>query len=309
MDYTANPRDKETVWQHKRAGEHPYTFIIGYIGSNFAGMAKCGPGPTQELVDAFETVNGKTILDMEKPYNDEKHLSPNYNTDNEMYDPADPYRNRDPRLYATVLMNGSVIEYDNKQITIETFVGGANAPSYVRGNIVFSRTGYYYCKVIPPGTSNSHFNISPNWKHFRLSELLLDYAEAATEAGHAGDALVAVNEVRARVKMPALSASLSQKELVLRIRNERRVELAYNENRYFDMRRWQQPNGDLSELCKWLTAIKIEKQPNGAFTYTRENPYGPRGGWQKKDLLLPIPLDEASRMEQHTGEKWQNPGW
>ena len=310
MDYAANPRDKETIWQHNKFGPglNAYLHPIAYIGSAFVSMLKCGPGPTQELVDAFETINGKTILNLDKPYIDEFHLQPNYNLDNEMYDPADPYHNRDPRLYASVLMNGSVIEFDDNPITIETFVGGANATAYDKGNIMFSRTGYYHCKVIPPGTSNKYWHPLPLWKHFKFSELLLDYAEAAAEAGHEDDALTAVNKVRARVKMPELTA-LSQKDLILRVRNERRVELAYYENRYFDMRRWQQPDGDMSELCKYLTAMKIEKQPDNSFTYTRENPYGPRGGWQNKDLLLPIPLAEASRMEQHTGEKWQNPGW
>jgi len=55
--------------------------------------------------------------------------------------------------------------------------------------------------------------------------------------------------------------------------------------------------------------MKIEKQTDGSFIYTREIPYGPRGGWQNKDLLLPIPLNEASRMQMDTGENWQNPGW
>jgi hypothetical protein len=138
---------------------------------------------------------------------------------------------------------------------------------------------------------------------------MLDYAEAAAEAGHLDDAQAAVNEVRSRVKMPALPTTLSQAALILRVRNERRVELALNENRYFDLRRWQQPSGDLSKTCKWLTAMKIEKQTDGSFIYTREIPYGPRGGWQNKDLLLPIPLSEASRMQMNTGDNWQNPGW
>ena len=309
--YEDNPLDKETIYQHKSPGGHAANFNCGYIGSGFDGTVKAGAGATQELIDAYETINGKTILNLEKPYLDERHLVPNYNLDNEMYNPADPYKNRDPRMYATNLMNGSVIEFQDADVVIETFVGGVNGISSIRGDNAFTRTGYYPWKVIPPNACwlRLEQSFSPCWKHFRFSELLLDYAEAAAEAGHAADALAAANEVRARVKMPALPTSLSPNELVLRVRNERRVELAYNENRYFDMRRWQQPDGDMSELCKWLTAMRIEKQPDGSFTYTRENPYGPRGGWQNKDLLLPIPLAEASRMEQHTGEKWQNPGW
>lgn len=308
-DYSASPRDKETIWQHKNHAGHQMSFVVSYIGSGFQDTYKCGSCPTQELVDAFETINGKTVLNLSNPYNDDQHLSPNYNLNNEQYDPANPYLNRDPRLYATALMNGSVFEYNDVPVTVEAFVGGRNHTSYVKGDYQYSRTGYFYRKTVPPGASSKHNYASPTWKLFTFSELMLDYAEAAAEAGHLDDAQAAVNEVRARVKMPALPATLSQADLILRVRNERRVELALNENRYFDLRRWQQPDGDLSKTCKWLTAMKIEKQTDGSFIYTREIPYGPRGGWQNKDLLLPIPLNEASRMQMDTGENWQNPGW
>ncbi|MGV8094310.1 MAG: RagB/SusD family nutrient uptake outer membrane protein [Mangrovibacterium sp.] len=291
-DYSASPRDKETIWQHKNHAGHRASFVVSYVASGFKDTYKCGACPSQELIDAFETTNGKTVLNLAKPYNDEKHLNPNYNSDNELYHPNNPYANRDPRLYATALMNGSVIEYDDELVTIETFVGGRNAPSYVQGNYQYSRTGYFYRKTVPPGASSKHYRESPTWKLFTLSELMLDYAEAAAEAGHLDDARIAANEIRARVKMPALP-SLSQDELILRIRNERRIELALNENRYFDLRRWERPDGDLSETCKWFTAMRIVKQPDGSFTYTREAPYGPRGGYQNKDLLLPIPLKRS----------------
>lgn len=89
-DYSAEPRDKETIWQH-RAGS-VFVWHVGYIGSNMDGTFKCGTCPTQELVDAFETVDGQPILDLAKPYLDEKHLQPNYNLNNKMYDPRNPYK-------------------------------------------------------------------------------------------------------------------------------------------------------------------------------------------------------------------------
>jgi hypothetical protein len=110
--------------------------------------------------------------------------------------------------------------------------------------------------------------------------------------------------------MPPLPADLSGEQLVLRIRNERRVELAWEEHRYFDLRRWQKPDGDLSATCKWLTAMLITKNPDGTFSYQRSNIWTiPRGGWQNKHLLMPLPLDEVSRLEPLTGKTWQNPGW
>ena len=133
---------------------------------------------------------------------------------------------------------------------------------------------------------------------------MLDFAEAAAEAGHLEEARAAANEVRARSGMPNLPAGLSQQELVLRIRNERRVELAWEEQRYFDLRRWQKPDGDLSETCKWFTAMVITKNGDGSFTYKRQNiSNNPRGGWQNRDLLLPLPLNEAATLESVTGQK------
>ncbi len=308
MQYSGTPRDKETIYQARSGGV--FVWHIGYIGSNMPNTYKCGTCPTQELVDAFETIDGQPVLDLEKPYLDEKHLQPNYNTANTLYDPDDPYSNRDPRLDQTVLRNGSQILFDNKEVTIETFTGGAHASSFDVTNRMSSRTGYYHCKMVTPGACGINQINNANWRFYRLGESLLNLAETAAEAGHLNEARTAANEVRARSGMPELPASLSQEELILRIRNERRVELAWEENRYFDLRRWQSPSGNLSETCKWFTAMVITKNADGSFTYTRRNiSDNPRGGWQNRDLLLPLPLSEASLLESVTGQKWQNPGW
>lgn len=245
-----------------------------------------------------------------KPYLDEKHLQPNYNTENTQYDKNNPYANRDPRFYQTVLHNGSKILFDNKTVEVQTFTGGPHAPSFDITNRVSSRTGYYHTKMVTPGASGNNGINNANWKYYRLGETLLDLAEAAAEAGHLDEARTAANEVRARSGMPPLSASLSQADLILRIRNERRVELAWEEQRYFDLRRWQTPTGDLSETSKWFTAMVITKNNNGTFSYARRNiSNNARGGWQNRDLLLPLPLNEAATLESVTGQKWQNPGW
>ncbi|SCM59051.1 putative protein {ECO:0000313/EMBL:KKB45213,1} [Petrimonas mucosa] len=307
-DYSATPRDKETIFQ-VRSGS-VFVWHIGYIGSNMANTYKCGTSPTQELVDAFETIDGQPVLNLAKPYHDEKHLEPNYNTANTVYDPNNPYANRDPRLYQTVLINGSVIQFDSKPVTIETYIGGAHQLSFDVTNRGSSRTGYYHCKMVTPGASGNNQINNSNWKYYRLGETILDFAEAAAEAGHLEEARSAANEVRARSGMPNLPSGLSQQELILRIRNERRVELAWEEQRYFDLRRWQKPDGDLSETCKWLTAMVITKNGDGTFSYKRQSiTNNPRGGWQNRDLLLPLPLNEAATLESVTGQKWQNPGW
>lgn len=118
------------------------------------------------------------------------------------------------------------------------------------------------------------------------------------------------DEIRARVNMPALPAGLSKDEMILRVHNERRVELAWEEVRYFDLRRWQKPEGNLNATCQWLTGMRITKNNDGSFNYQRYNiSTNPRGGYQNRDLLLPLPLDEVSRLESTTGVSWQNQGW
>lgn len=308
-DYSAEPRDKETIWQH-RAGS-VFVWHVGYIGSNMDGTFKCGTCPTQELVDAFETVDGQPILDLAKPYLDEKHLQPNYNLNNKMYDPRNPYKNRDPRLMATVFCNGDSLIWNNGQVfTVETFEGGRHSISLDPSNRASSRTGYYHRKLVTPQASNTNPINNSNWKFFRFGEILLNYAEAAAESGHLAEAKAAVDEVRARVKMPALPIGLSKEEMILRVHNERRVELAWEEVRYFDLRRWQKPDGNLNETCQWFTGMRITKLNDGSFNYQRYNiSSNPRGGYQNRDLLLPLPLDEVSRLESTTGETWQNPGW
>ena len=307
-DYSATPRDRETIWQHKSGTV--FVWHIGYIG-NEDGTYKCGTCPTQELIDAFETEDGVPVLNLAKPYNDERHLQPNYNTENHLYDPNNPYEYRDPRMNITALHNGSQFIWNNGELkTVNTVTGGAHAPSWVLDDRTHSRTGYYHKKMVTPGASNTNQINNANWKFFRLGEMLLDFAEAAAEAGHLAEAHEAVNEVRARSGMPDLPATLSQTDLIIRIRNERRVELAWEEQRYFDLRRWQTPDGDLSETCKYLTAMMITDNGDGTLSYTRRNiSENPRGGYSNKDLLLPIPLAEVSRMNFLTGTNWQNQGW
>lgn len=323
-DYSPAPRDRETIYQTVSANwVGSLLWHVNYVGTQLPGNAYVGTTPTQELVDAFETTDGQPVLDLENPYNDERHLSPNYNPANTLYDRENPYKNRDPRLHATMLVNGDIIDYPgakNPVVSIDIYVGdslqgvenGLFAISTDPKDRGRTKTGYLFRKIITPGMSasaglgNPH---TPTYKHYRFAELLLDLAETANEAGHTADALAALNEVRARVGMPPVTET-GKDRLRLRIHNERRVEFAFEENRYYDLRRWSKPNGDLGKYQKYLTAMWITKHDDGSFSYERKNIWdAERGGWTNRDLLLPIPLSEVSRMEPLTGVKWQNPGW
>ena len=191
-------------------------YSVGFDNGN------SGTTPSQNLVDAFETKSGKAF-----DWNDRKMAD-------------DPYADRDPRLGFTVLTNGSTF----KDRTMEIFEGGRDG----KGVVNATKTGYYLRKYVDPevnllqGRGTVHA-----WIIFRLAEIYLNYAEAMNEAygpsdahGYGMTALEAVNMIRRRrsVEMPAVPSTVSQDELRQRIRNERRVELAFEGHRMFDVRRW-----------------------------------------------------------------------
>ncbi len=322
MAYTANPVDKETIYQSRE--NQGNIWDIDGIGAQDG--YKSGTCPSQELVDAYETIDGKPILDLENPYLDETHLTPNYNPDNTLYDPNDPYANRDPRFYASIYYNGSKRKalwnfaevpespenypagIGNRTRTIATYAGEPQTgiDATVRRA---TRTGYYERKFLHPNSGNDNVVGGANWKLFRLGEVILDFAEAAAEADQLTEATDAVNEIRTRAGMPVLPV-LPKEELINRIRNERRVELALEENRYFDVRRWTQPGGDLSKTDRWITGADIKRNADGSYTYGRRTVRGTeRSCYTNKFLWVPVPIDEANRLLSITGQSWQTPGW
>ncbi|MBR6250057.1 MAG: RagB/SusD family nutrient uptake outer membrane protein [Bacteroidales bacterium] len=173
--------------------------------------------PTQNLVDCYETVNGLPI------------------DEDPTYDAANPYANRDPRLNQTILHQGSIWgdAEQEEQRPVDVRPDGADYQELHGG----TTTGYYTKKFL----NNMSFKKATNYVHacpiFRYAEILLNAAEALNEAGSTGDAYEYVNQVRARVGMPPY-VGMSQDRLRERIRNERRIELCFEDHRFFDERRW-----------------------------------------------------------------------
>ena len=316
--------DKETILQ---VGAQMEVWRQAGLPST-PGQLKAGPCPSQELVDCHETVDGEPILDLANPYEDDAHRQPNYNRANTTYDPQNPYENRDPRFYASIYYNGSKRHCYWKVTEDPKCIENYPAEPGTRTHIIATypeepftglmgagqggqrtRTGYYERKFLHPYAAPTYpGSAGANFKMFRLGEAILNFAEAAAEAGHEDEAIAAVNEIRSRVGMPGLDAGLSGDELMLRIRNERRVELAMEGFRYYDVRRWSLPSGDLSETDRYLTAARVTRNGDGTYSYARQL-VGERMCYQNKFLWLPIPLNEANLMTTLTGVNWQNPGW
>jgi len=182
--------------------------------------------PTQDLVNAFPMINGKAITDPTSGYN-----------------AAKPYTDRDPRFAATILYNGT----NWLTAPLATYNGGASRPLNGQTETL---TGYYMGKFMyyPEDTTQTTFaSHVEDWVFFRYGEILLNYAEAENEAAGPSPAVYsALYQIRARAGIPAgtdgtygLGTTSDKTALRLQIQNERRIEMAFEEQRYFDIRRWK----------------------------------------------------------------------
>ncbi|MBC3539145.1 RagB/SusD family nutrient uptake outer membrane protein [Rufibacter sp. H-1] len=245
-----------------------------------------GNAPLQNMVDAYEMSNGKMISDQTSGYN-----------------PQNPYADRDPRFYATILYNGA--PYRGR--AVETFTPGGKDSKDGPSNWNTSQTGYYLRKFMDETNPiQNPWNVAGRqpWIYFRYAEILLNYAEAQNEAvGPDATVYEAINLIRQRpeVSMPALPAGLSQAEMRERIRHERQVELAYEEHRFYDVRRWL-----IAEQTENVPAYGMEITKQGTnFVFNRKVALEGRS-FQNKHYWLPIPRAE---IQASGGKLEQNPGY
>jgi len=246
--------------------------------------------PLQNLVDDYEMDNGKSITDGTSGYNAQN-----------------PYVNRDPRFYATIIYNGSTY----RGATIETFTPGGKDSKDGPENWNTSKTGYYLKKYMndayPLQNPWGNAGFQP-WYYIRYAEVLLNFAEASNEASGADivpagstlSARTAVNLVRARAGMPALPAGLTQTAMRDAIRYERRVELAFEEHRFYDVRRWK-----IADVTENKPAQGIAITKSGAtLTYATKVALDGRA-FATKHYWLPIPRAEiqasGNKIQQNTG--------
>jgi hypothetical protein len=246
--------------------------------------------PLQNLVDDYQMDNGKPITDATSGY-----------------DEQNPYVNRDPRFYATVLYDGA--NYRGR--AIETFVPGGKDSKDGSDNWNTSKTGYYLRKFMneayPLQNPWGNAGFQP-WYYFRYAEVLLNFAEASNEAGGpdvvpSGSTLsarTAINLIRARAGMPDIAAGLSQSEMRDAIRYERRVELAFEEHRFYDVRRWKIADATENKPAYGITITKS----GSTLTYTQKIALEGRA-FQTKHYWLPIPRAEIqasnNKIQQNTG--------
>lgn len=247
--------------------------------------------PSQQMVDAYGMLNGKRITDGTSGYN-----------------AANPYVNRDPRFNVSVFYNGKSWSGRN----VEIFTDGLDNKLTATNA---TKTGYYLSKFMKSGIviSGSETKTNHCFPLIRYAEILLNFAEAMNEAygpdadpqGYGKTARQALTEVRERVLRPvnaALANVAAGDVAAMReaIRAERRIELAFEDHRHIDVRRWKIAEQTLGQN---LSGMKIIKNGN-AYSY-EVMPNISNRVFEKKMYLYPIPQGEIYRNRALV----QNPLW
>ena len=278
-----------------------------------------GNTPTQNLVDDYEMMDGSE-----------------FNWDNPEHAAA-PYENRDPRFYATILYDGAdwkprtadvaakdpanQIQTGQYEIIqdgdVATFFGLDTRQSSVE-DWNGTRTGYYMQKFVnkdPTIVDQNTWQEVP-WPILRYTEAILNYAEASIEVGDEAEAINWLNKIRFRAGMPAIAAS--GQELVDQYRNERRVELVFEEHRFHDARRWMIADETIGQQAE-IISIEGTLKPGANVTLYRYDPESytyeytvqqidpgiENREWLDKMYFFPITREEINRNE----ELVQNPGY
>lgn len=286
-------------------GYFGYFQVVEGLGGGIDGNGYCGGWSTtmvsQNLVDAFEMTDG-TSFDWNNPVH-----------------AANPYENRDPRLYVSVTTDGSswvrdtevqfwITEKDNKfnvpqyqnnryptqstGFVIDDQVYGRNSLGnpQERGNC--PETRYIYRKSMDDtyNTEENQYPFPVSWIIMRYAEILLNYAEAVFETGNEPEALKYLNMIRDRVDMPEVKG-VSGDNLRQKIRHERRIELCLEAHRYFDARRWLIAEAEFSKPLYGISIVKDKNSDTKVYT-----PFiFQERSFPSRYYLQPIPIREIQR--------------
>ncbi len=271
----------------------PLPYMYGSRTDLLAGVY-----PTQNLVDAFQTINGYSVtLD-----------GTTWSSDDPSFSTSSPYANRDPRFDLSILAHGSSF----KDSTIDVSKSGLDYNEVVNGG---SPTGYFINKHIQSSVSFETGNVVNDSKHhwvlYRYAETLLTFAEALYEYlgsetatySEFGDwtAVKAFDMIRDNYGMPLYAATpaYADVDFMTAIQMERMVEFAFESQRFWDIRRWKigaSASGDLYGVSVGGTS--------GLYTYEKvkyESRY-----WDDKMNLYPIP---ESELFANPSLAPQNYGW
>jgi len=256
-----------------------------------------GVGALNDLVDAYNMADGSKF----------ERSNP--------AEAAQPYKNRDPRFYATVLFEGNkyrqrppdLVAYDPIGVgqfgTWETWSNGAMVPVYgldTRNSIANSWNGNE-CGATMLKFLNKSVDIQKGYQDLtlrwiRYAEILLNYAEASIELGQEDEGKIYLNMIRKRAFMPDISTTGSA--LMADYRNERRIEMVYEDQRFFDVRRWMIGPAAYHDVHGVQIVYKLNPDHTTA-TIPTVTPIVIRPGkWDNKAYFFPITRSELNKNDK-----------
>lgn len=276
-----------------------------------------GNTPVQLMIDDYEMMDGSKF-----DWNKTEHASA-------------PYTNRDPRFYASILYEGAPWKPRTSDVASKDPANQIQTGQYIlaNGTTIFgldtrkssvedwngSYTGYYIRKFVDPNPAIIDQNTWQQvpWPILRYTEMVFNYAESLIELGDHATALLWLNKIRFRSGMPALTETGDA--LKQRFRNEKRVEMYLEEQRYHDTRRWMIAPTTLGRKANGINITGVAKAgatiPNpyrfdpNAFSYSYKvfeiDPGKENRAWLDKMYYLPIHRDEMNRNNKLV----QNPGY
>jgi hypothetical protein len=270
--WAANDGNKETILVSQNIQENQSYAPFGnglrilFATANMGGWSSITP--IQGLVDAYWKSDGTTFTpptpeQRATDFNIKKTPSANY---------INEFKNRDTRLYASILFPGATWN-EYKDGYVFTWAGVAGSES---------STGYNFKKYLDPASlaSGLEFDAPQDYSIIRYAEILLAYAEAKNEvSGPDATIFAALDDIRDRAGMPLINRTVNNTKEKLRevIRNERRIELAGEGQRFFDIRRWN-------------IAANVMKTPNDIANVIVQERH-----WQPKFVLMPYPQSALDR--------------
>ena len=254
--------------------------------------------PIGQMVDAYEMGDGSKF-----DWNNPAHK-------------AAPYDNREPRFYASINYDGAkwrprpadaVAQVAGKSIgdpvgvvqtgfyenqTGAVIAAGLDTRSSVIEDWNGTYTGYFMRKFIDPAVDPQKEKQDLPWRHIRYTEVLLNYAEACLGLGQETEARNYINMIRHRAGMPNITETGAA--LVERYRNERRIELAFEDHRFHDVRRWM----IAPQAYQDATGVDIRHKvdaTNKIVSSTYNVKIAQTRAWNPRFYLMPIKLDEMNR--------------
>jgi len=274
----------EVLWYSTRINSSNSWEVSNYSPSLFGqGLTN----PTQDLVNAFPMADGTPTPDL-------------------VINSSTPYAGRDPRLAKYIFFNGASFIRGAQTVVIDTKSGSQDALGST--NIYATKTGYYLRKFMNLSSVNLDPVINSQGLHFytyaRYTDVLLIFAEAANEAVGPDVAIggftarQVINAIRARagITSAVYVNGLTQAEMTILIRNERRLEMCFEEQRFWDLRRWQMT----TEMKKAVSGVEVSADGN-TFNYKEVE----SRNYSDYQIYGPIPYYETLKYGLIQNMGWQ----